>query len=890
MEKRNEQTIQKKTKEKKPYYQMNAFQKGWFQIKNGVKEKISNFHFSFIKFIIAILFIALLIVIVVVIVSNRSKFPVKAAYDKTGFIPYDALENKSVHFENETYVFDMDYQTTHFTLTDKRTNQEYSSLPKDTNKKSFDTLTLWYASGISEVREFGNYAYSILYHNIKNYAIRETNQSVEVLYSLGGKIKIDYTDFPKVIEKNRYEEKILNAFTEYANNQTGEEKSKARTALRILKACYKLSETEYTLDGYEALSDEYIDNLYYIFYTICGYTKEDLENDNLQYGNTQNRTYPKFEVAIRYTLTNDGLMVELVNESIVDYEDAPLVYIDVLPYFGCGTTSDQGYALIPDGSGVLMDFNAKRSYTSTYEARIYGTDYSITTDTAPANVEKLNLGVYGMKINSGGFINIATNGAESCSIRYHNSDKANPYNTTNYRFFYRECDYYWFSSLSQPVNITTWSNEFNKQSLNFWIKTLEENSTYVTMAKTYQAYLVNQGLLKKHDETKEVGLDLTLLGGYLEEKNFIGIPYKKVTSLTNTDEVKQIVDALLEKEVKNINVIYEGFYNEGIKTTYAGKIDYHGVIGSKSKLKKLNAYLEENNLHFYPNVRISSAYSKDNLSDKMLVKNIYGEIVARYDADEPKYLLDTTSTPLYTLQINTYDKTLQKVCKQLNKLDIQNIGFLDFGNEIYGNYQTKNTYFRSDCLEAYLHTMQTYAPNFQNILMNNPNDYAFQYASLALNVPFKGTDYQIVYQVVPFYQLVVSGYIDYSFEPFNLNDEYSFDYYKMKALEYGSNISMVWTYEKTMDLIGTEYDHYYSTYYQNWLDETVAIYEELNQTKAYQGVLQNHLILDEKGQITTSIYDNGLQIIFNYTNQPFIYEEMQIDANSYKIVKEASNG
>lgn len=885
-----ENTKETKLKVQKPYYQMNMWEKWGFHIKNAVKNKCAQIHFSIVKCIILVVLIAVLAIVVVVVVSHRTKFPEKLPYDKTGFIHANEWNKENILFENDAYTFELDYKTTHITLTDKANHTTWTSTPVDNTKK--DVLTLGYASGISEVLEFGSYEKSVNYLDTKNFYIRErlTDASVEVLYCFGGKIKVDYTDFPKVIEKSRYETLILNKFKEYIETLTGTEQREARSALKRLESSYKLEENAYRLDNGQSMSTTYINNLNYIFYEICGYTKEDLEYDNSQYGIVIDRTYPRFEVSIQYTLTNEGLEVKLVNESIVDYEDAPLVYIDVLPYFGCGLSTDEGYALIPDGSGILLDFNSKRSYTSAYEARLYGTDYSMTNTLVPSHVQKLSLGVYGMKVNDTGFINIAKSGAESCGIIYENSTKAKPYNTTKYRYYYRECDYYWFSSLSQPVNITTWANQYNSKTLNLLIATVNGDGNYAQMAQLYQQYLVKEDLLVQKDQTNDIMLDLTFIGGYLEEKNYLGIPYEKVSSLTNTDEVKEIIDELLEKQITNINVIYEGFFNQGIKSTYAGKIKYNNEIGSRKKLNQLNHYLETKQIDFYPSYRISSAYTKDNLKDKNLVKNIYGKVVARYDALEPVYTLDTKTRALYTLHIDTYQKTLTKITKELNKIGTSNIGFLDFGSELYGNYQNKYTYYKSDTIDAYQEAMRMYSHQFEKVMTTHPNDYAFPYTTLALDVPMKGTDYQIVKYSVPFYQLVVSGYLDYSFEPFNLNDEYTFDYYKMKALEYASNISMLWTYQKTEKLIGTEYDAYYSTYYKNWMDETIRIYQEMQKTKVYESALIDHEILENNQNLAHSKYKNGLEIIFNYTNEDYYYQGILVEANSYRIVKEALNG
>ena len=49
----------------------------------------------------------------------------------------------------------------------------------------------------------------------------------------------------------------------------------------------------------------------------------------------------------------------------------------VLPYFGSGTAKDDGYLLIPDGSGALVEFGTDKSAFKTYSQPVYGSDPSV---------------------------------------------------------------------------------------------------------------------------------------------------------------------------------------------------------------------------------------------------------------------------------------------------------------------------------------------------------------------------------------------------------------------------------------------------------------------------------------------------------------------------------
>ena len=874
------------------YFTLPFYKKWIIDLKKFLKNKKENFKFPLVPLIALLIITLILGLIIIIVVTGKKEFPTKDQYDKTGFVNYDDLNEKQTIIENGNYQFVMNNDDTHFTLLDKQTNKLYESKPENLTKA--DTLTVYYSGSLGTPTKYGNYNYSINYEKQHRYAIRTNDNSVEVLYLLGGKVKIDYTDFPQLLSQEKFEINILQKANEYVN-QLKESKDPEyltyKTYLAYLNN-YKLN-TEfgyYAMTNKESLTELALTGLYEIFYNVCGYTKEDLDSDNLEYGVVNEKTYPTFEVSIKYTLENEGLKVEVINESIVDYEQYPLIYIDILPYFCAATSEESGYSLIPDGSGAILDFNNNRQYASNYEQRIYGNDLAKSSKIMENDNTKISLGVYGMKIDdensSKGMINIVENGAECCSVvaTMNQEGNTNGYNQTFYRAYFRETDVYRFESLSGLSDIQTWTNEFNDATISLLIKPLQGDSTYVDMANEYQQYLLNNQKLKEQDTTNNVGLNLTLIGGYLEQKNILGIKYEKVQSLTTSAQLEELALKLKNDGINNLNVIYQGFYNDGLYSKYNGKTNFNNAITSKKKLSLVQSNLEKENISLYPMFNFVTTYTDKNVSNKNLVRNQYGSIVANYQNMESLYLKDMTTTAIHYLKPNTYKDTFAAVRKLVDNIKVQNLAFSDLGSLMYGSYQSTDMNFKSQTVKYFNELMAEYGSEY-NYLFSNPNDYAIPYASVITDVPYSATEYAIFKYSVPFYQLVMSGYVDYSGESINMSDEYTFDYYKMKSIETLSNLSMTWTYERTTDLIETEYNYLYSTYYNNWYDKTITLYEELMNLGIYNSKLVNHEYIYNT-DIVKTIYSNGVEIVLNYSNADYIYNGVTINANNYKVVKE----
>ena len=81
-------------------------------------------------------------------------------------------------------------------------------------------------------------------------------------------------------------------------------------------------------------------------------------------------------------------------------------------FFGTGNLADEGFTIIPDGTGIYIDHNNGKYETTPYDKRIYGSDYSVGTamKEKPEEQEVIKLPMYGYSKNNLGFINTVTSG------------------------------------------------------------------------------------------------------------------------------------------------------------------------------------------------------------------------------------------------------------------------------------------------------------------------------------------------------------------------------------------------------------------------------------------------------------------------------------------------
>ena len=163
-----------------------------------------------------------------------------------------------------------------------------------------------------------------------------------------------------------------------------------------------------------------------------------------------------------------------------------------------------------------------------------------------------------------------------------------------------------------------------------------------------------------------------------------------------------------------------------------------------------------------------------------------------------------------------------------------------------------------------------------------PNMYLWEYTDRYIHTPVYGTQFLIETDTVPFLQLVL-------YNTMELYGPYSnFSFYTetdvLRMIDYNIYPSFVLTDKPAYLLTDTNSRNFYSTEYALYEDLIDNVYFEVN--GALSHVIGSNWINREvvRNGVIVNTYENGIQIIINYTEDVVEYNGLFISPISYTVV------
>jgi len=816
-------------------------------------------------------------------------------FSKEGFVDANELtDTNRLVAENANFALYINEINSYFKVLDKRTGEFWESNPtvKDpweldptkpiTNSaidKQKSTLEISYFNNAGSLTTINNYQFSISHpesilndEGEKTFSIKYVENGVQVLYFIED-LEVDYLYFPKYMPKDEFE--ALEDFT-------------MLNTLAYTGFNHDLN--AYEIVNYVGMSRLVKRRLYEVFYGKLDYTRERAIEENESFGYFEQFEKVFFEIGIEIKLNDKGIDTTIINESIVEPANVKLARISFLPLFGTavsieGGTPTEGYIVLPDGSGAVMEFNNGKFYQNAYRKRLYGQDLSLLPYKMAEQQQKINIPLYGMVKENGGFAAIITQGDAMAAINADVSERIDSYNKAFVTFSLRESESVTIGSGFNRYGVDLWTKDMVKTDFTVKYIFLEGvNNNYVGIAKAYQSYLVEAYNLAASDQTTQTILTTEFIGAYDRKEFFLGVPYHALESLTTFDQAKSIVKELNELGLSNMNVIYTGTMNGGLDSSIHTEADFERVLGGSKDLKSLYNYLSAEDIDLYNTIDLMTASDYNRLFDqyRYTASRIKGSLAYQFNYHYPTRLPysetnylhsgdDYVINPLYYQSL--YDKFA-------SDYDYEGISFLNMGSIIAGHYPKDNALYKQEAIllqESLLEQVE------YNVLLTNPLGYAIPFADYIVDLPTETTLYAILDYQIPLLQLVLSGIVDYSSNSINLSSDRSIQYQFLKLLETGSNVKYTLTYDSSQELLNTEYNYYMTTHYVNWLDQMNDQVTEMNQIGIHQGYLVSHERL--ANNVFEVTYSSGLRIAINYNLSNVMVEGQVVFGMDYLVLE-----
>lgn len=654
---------------------------------------------------------------------------------------------------------------------------------------------------------------------------------------------------------------------------------------RTVKGKYKLENGTYVLNDSAKKSKVGMEKLNKIF-EKAGYTEEDYAKD--MEGHEEDESL-SITIPLEYRLTDKGLEATVKAADIEEHGNVYISQIDVLQFFGAASNKAQGYILVPDGSGALINLNSGNQATA-YNQAIYDIDPVAQNYVVIEENECARLPIFGIKADDNAIFARITAGDAIASVNADVAGKLNNYNYAYASFNVREKELLnMFGVQGSKSDIPVVEKSLYKIDLSVSYSFLtKDDASYSGMARTYRKQLIDEGILKETNQSESVPLYLDIIGGVEQKKHIMGIPYEGVCAMTTYDEASEIVDNLYDSDITNLRLNYQGWFNGGIYHDVADKIKLIGSVGSKSDLESLNKKLEDKGGKLFMDVAFQKvSHESKRFTSVLEASKYYSGYVVELGATDPSTVRQTSNLEWYDEMIyymispKFLNRYVDKFASKITKYDVSGINLTDLGSVLTSDKKRSELINRQQAENIVIGQYEKLAETKKNLMETGGNEYSLKYVSDIIDAPTSYSAYYIIDEQVPFYEMVIHGSISYSGEAFNLMDDDLDDDFVLNCIEYGIAPRFTLSYKDPSKMKYTSSADKYSVLYTTWLDKAKEMYGNINEAlKDVDGsAMINHEKLDN-GLIKVD-YENGKTIYINKTSQDITVDGNTVKAKNY---------
>lgn len=584
----------------------------------------------------------------------------------------------------------------------------------------------------------------------------------------------------------------------------------------------------------------------------------------------------KIQFRLVVELTKDGLAIFIPDKSIEESKRTKLISMKVYPFFGAVNQNDMnGYMFLPDGSGALVRYEKSgKKADSPFVGAIYGNDEAfkktqkMNEKVVPVQQIKMPVfgAVHGVKQNA--FLTVIENGAAYGDIVAYPAGVSTDFNWISSQFHYR---YEYYQPTSKSMNgINVYQKKPNKFDIKLRYMFLKnDDADYVGMAKRYQKYLVETDQLKKLADKTEVRLEF--LGGEVKK----GLLWDSVIPMTEINRIPQFTSELKKNDVNQMFVIYKGWSKGGLTGTLPSKFPFEKKLGSTDDVKETTASLKKSHIPIYFYTDYTKAYEGANgfSGSKEVAKKISSEIVSLQEGEKKVYYL----SPWKSLEMAKED------IPQYKEEGINNLAIDSSGYKLFSDYSKAHASRRVDTIETYQKLFHQLKDKMGNIALYQPNVYALDSIDRYLDMPMYSSNYVFTTDTVPFFQIVLKGYLPYyaPFSNFNADPEEQV----LRMIEYGAYPSFLLTDQPSHLLVKTPSKDVYTSEFSIWKEEIVNEYKLVKQSL---GEVEGATIVDRevpKAGVVKTTYSNGKMIVVNYSDTDFNVDGTKVAAKNFAVIE-----
>ncbi|MBO5197790.1 MAG: hypothetical protein J6B85_04630 [Lachnospiraceae bacterium] len=552
-----------------------------------------------------------------------------------------------------------------------------------------------------------------------------------------------------------------------------------------------------------------------------------------------------------------------------------------------------GYVFLPDGSGALVRFRDNAVSFQTYVGDVYGADvsqgeYYHRELTDAVALKEPVMPVFGVAYgnNQVAFVAYAEQGDEYMSICLTPEENITYYTwvtpkfsyNTKYHQVYNKAGSGFFTLLKEARNFDiTMTYEF----LTGDGSGSTEAANYSGMALAYRNHLLEKGILTEQAVEEQSALPLRL--DFIMSDSESSIVGTKNVVVTTAEDVRTILEDVMENGITNINSGLYGWQKKGVSIAKPYTQKFSSAIGTKAQFKKL--------FEDFAAMQVDISYGQDYVTINELMMNYYQNAVRHMSSwyvEENRESLLPDSVPTAIFGYAAPNKSAEWLLTQFEAVKDYSASMTvqGIGSVLTGNYISKDEIITvSDTMELYQETLSVIGEEVQ-LNVENPHKYLWQYVDRYLQAPVGHSQYIFETDAVPFLQMVLYG----TMEVYGPYSNFSFYTQKdiLKMIDYNIAPSFILSMEPSYKLADTVSCDLYSTEYSLYEDLIQAVYGQVNQVwKQISGYNWVSRTVVADGVIVNTYEQNGLvkEVVINYTLNDVTYQNVTVGAESALVLE-----
>jgi len=585
-----------------------------------------------------------------------------------------------------------------------------------------------------------------------------------------------------------------------------------------------------------------------------------------------------------YKLEGESLKVRCPSKDIFWSEASTgIEKLSLLPFFATPDGDNEGYFLLPDGSGSLMEFyNGTEDAGKVINMSVYGENLSITANEKIYNYEQVILPIYATKINNNAVFAVIDEGDAIADINaVSGSDTLAARVWADFNFMDTQLVYAKALSnknANQVANsaYTMEQAEAYKGDIAVTYRFLSnEKADYNGMAEYYSQYLFGD----KESKVSQIPLYLDVVSAIDYSEVSAGFTHDVISTVTTFSQAQKIAEDLKKEGIDSQKMILSGWQKTGIRGGYVKKAKVSSAAGGKKDLIALNEYLKESNIQLFPDFDVQLAYNatlSGNVDKKLVSRSIVQQLARKniYDistfqkGDNEAYVM----TPEYTAE------AIGKVPSILEKYGATSASLRYLGKYNIPDYDDDDVTDREEAAELVEKALKDNKDKYSAIHTQTGNANVASLVTDITKLPIYSRRYNKTVEI-PFVSMVYSGNVSYSGNSRKLALTTKKDL--LKAIESGAALLYTVSFERDDNIKTSDFNEMYAICYKDLKSDILSSYEYI--AKALDGVygkkIINHSILKEN--VVRVTYENGVYITINYNEYPVTVDGVKIDASEY---------